>query len=350
MHRGYIKIWRKFEDSGIFKNLELFGFATYLIAKANHKTRKTIFSGGLVTIERGQLVTGRLELSKNTGLSSSKVYRYLSTLKNIDFLDIKSNNKYSIITICNYDKYQNSEIDFEQQTEQQSDNKPDSQRTASEQPANTSKECNTLSIKEDIILVFDFWQSGKALIHHQNLTLSMKKVIQKRLSEFSKDDLFKAIDNYNEVLSDHVAYWYTYRHTFEDFFRNGIQKEAPFKKFLPEARPLENFKCQARPKVNETPGADRTRTGINEDPSSLGECLSFLPAPQVKVESKENILRRARGKLNAGVFITESEYQALPENEREPVFPDEEFFKINHEWRYQRKISEPVMMAENGNG
>ena len=141
MHRGYIKLWRKIEDTELLSNIELMGFAVYLVFKANHFDKKTIFNGQVLDIKRGQLVVGRNSLSEKTGLSSSKIYRYLNTLENIQFLNKSPNNRFTIITICNYGKYQDSETTNEQVTEQQTNNK----RTTSEHQANTSKELKRIN-------------------------------------------------------------------------------------------------------------------------------------------------------------------------------------------------------------
>jgi len=60
------------------------------------------------TIKRGQLVAGRLELSKNTGISEQSIRTSLVKLKSTSEITIKTTNKYSVISINNYDEYQQS--------------------------------------------------------------------------------------------------------------------------------------------------------------------------------------------------------------------------------------------------
>lgn len=57
-------------------------------------------------IKRGQLVTGRKALAAQTGLSEQTVRTSLNRLKSTNEITIASTNKFSVITIVNYGKFQ----------------------------------------------------------------------------------------------------------------------------------------------------------------------------------------------------------------------------------------------------
>lgn len=59
-----------------------------------------------MTIERGQLVTGRKALAAQTGLSEQTVRTSLNRLKSTNEITLASTNKFSVITIVNYGKFQ----------------------------------------------------------------------------------------------------------------------------------------------------------------------------------------------------------------------------------------------------
>ena len=59
-----------------------------------------------MTIERGQVVTGRKALAAQTGLSEQTVRTSLNRLKSTNEITIASTNKFSVITIVNYGKFQ----------------------------------------------------------------------------------------------------------------------------------------------------------------------------------------------------------------------------------------------------
>ena len=57
-------------------------------------------------VKRGQLVTGRKALAAQTGLSEQTVRTSLNRLKSTNEITIASTNKFSVITIVNYGKFQ----------------------------------------------------------------------------------------------------------------------------------------------------------------------------------------------------------------------------------------------------
>lgn len=81
-----------------------------------------------MTIKRGQLVTGRKALAAQTGLSERQIRTALDHLKSTNELTIKSTNKFSLITIVNYGKFQDVQSDIDQQNDQQVDQRPTSNR------------------------------------------------------------------------------------------------------------------------------------------------------------------------------------------------------------------------------
>jgi hypothetical protein len=136
MHRGYIKIWRKLLEWEWFLKPETLQVFLYLLLKANYKESK--FMG--YTVNRGQIVTGRNSLSEKLTLSPRTVRTSLERLKTTNEITIKTTNKFSIITLCNYETYQNDFIENDQQNDQQNDKPTTSKRPANDQQTTTSKE------------------------------------------------------------------------------------------------------------------------------------------------------------------------------------------------------------------
>ncbi|MCP4761494.1 MAG: hypothetical protein GY870_06910 [archaeon] len=117
MNNGWIKIHRKFKDWEWYDDLKTKHLFLHLLLSANHKKGK--WRG--IKVEKGQLVTGLYSLKEQTGLSIQNVRTSLDKLKRTKELTIKSTNKYSIITLINWDKYQKEEKN--QQANQQTTNK-----------------------------------------------------------------------------------------------------------------------------------------------------------------------------------------------------------------------------------
>ena len=115
---GWIKIHRKILDWEWWDKPEMIKLLIMFICKANIEDKTW---HGLL-IKRGQFVTSLDSLKIESGFSIQKIRTCIKRFENTQELTIKSTNKYSIVTICNYESYQLSES-YNQQAEQQSINK-----------------------------------------------------------------------------------------------------------------------------------------------------------------------------------------------------------------------------------
>lgn len=107
MNRGYVKLWRVFLDGGYIQNHKVCAFMIWCILKANHKKNfSQIVGRQKVFLQPGQFVFGRQKAAKETGLSEQETRTIIELLKKIEFLTIKSTNKFSIITLVNWHTYQ----------------------------------------------------------------------------------------------------------------------------------------------------------------------------------------------------------------------------------------------------
>jgi len=112
---GWIKLYRKFNDWEWHQEPNMVALFVHLLINANHE--KKDWKG--IPIERGQMVFGRKKASIQTGISERSIRTCIERLKSTNELTIKSTNKYSIITLCNYNKYQTSKLENDQQNDQQ---------------------------------------------------------------------------------------------------------------------------------------------------------------------------------------------------------------------------------------
>lgn len=118
LNRGFIVLWRKIEDNPIFKDSIALHLFIHLLLEANHKPARFVFNDKEETLVRGQMITGRKKIVEKTGIKESTVYKKLKLLEKLGFCNIKSNNKFSVITISNYSLYQDLEIGKEEYLEQ----------------------------------------------------------------------------------------------------------------------------------------------------------------------------------------------------------------------------------------
>ena len=115
MTEGWIKLYRKFNDWEWHQEPNMVALFVHLLINANHE--KQDWKG--ITIERGQMIFGRKRASLLTGISERSIRTCIERLKSTNELTIKTTNKYSIITLYNYNKYQTSKLENDQQNDQQ---------------------------------------------------------------------------------------------------------------------------------------------------------------------------------------------------------------------------------------
>lgn len=104
---GWIKLHRKLQAKGYYKNSQYVHLWVHLLLLANHKEHEYMHDGGLVMIKEGQLITGRKELSRATGIAETTIERILKLLENEHQIGQQKTNKYRVITILNWKEHQN---------------------------------------------------------------------------------------------------------------------------------------------------------------------------------------------------------------------------------------------------
>lgn len=141
---GHIKIDRKIQKWEWYQDSKMVHLFIHLLLNASYKDSK--FRG--IPIKRGQLITGRLKLSADVGLSERAVRTCLNHLKKTKEITIQSTSKYSIITICKYDIYQSFDNNYDQQFDQQTTNNSTKYRPSTDQQVTTSNNTNNINNKE----------------------------------------------------------------------------------------------------------------------------------------------------------------------------------------------------------
>lgn len=117
-----------------YDDLYMFRLFMHLLFKANNRDKE--WHGTI--IKRGQLVTSLANLSAETGLSYQQVRSCLDKLNKTGEINKQTTNKFTIITVCKYGKYQQSSAG-----EQQTNNK----QTTSKQQSNNNQITTTIEYK-----------------------------------------------------------------------------------------------------------------------------------------------------------------------------------------------------------
>jgi len=173
MHRGYVKLWRMSLESGLLQNAEAWQLMTWCLLRATHKSRKQVVGKQFVILEPGQFVFGRKKATQELRTSEQKIRTSLKLLESVDFLTIKSTNKYSVITVVNWGIYQQ---------DQPANNQPPNQQSTNNQPTiNHKQTCKELKACEEEKTLCD--ESHDEPFY---LTAKKKKLTGKRLEAFEE--------------------------------------------------------------------------------------------------------------------------------------------------------------------
>jgi len=125
---GYVKLWRKTLESSMWENHNLLVFWIWCLLKATYKERIGKVEYQDVPLVPGQFIFGRRKAAKETRLSERTIRTCCRHLENMGNLTIKTTQRFSVISIANWAKYQ------EEATQQATH-----QRPTDDPPATTDK-------------------------------------------------------------------------------------------------------------------------------------------------------------------------------------------------------------------
>lgn len=104
--KGFIKLYRSLKNDAIFNNEKLLKVYIWCLFKATHKDHDQFVGKQPVKLLPGEFVTGRNKAGAELCMPPSTLWGYLKLLEESENIFIKSNNKFSVVTIKNWEIYQ----------------------------------------------------------------------------------------------------------------------------------------------------------------------------------------------------------------------------------------------------
>lgn len=186
--KGWLKLHRTIMTSSVFSNPKLLKFWIWILCKAFTVPAKVTVGLQEVDVEKGQFVFGRFAAANELQMTNSTVYKYLKILEKERMVVVKSNNKFSLVSVVNWCDYQ----DKKEQEEQQSNNK----RTTKEQQSNTNKELKNIKNKDNIPQnrINEYTENEK-LRNTLNEFLAMRKKIKSEMTDYALKLMLEKLDN-----------------------------------------------------------------------------------------------------------------------------------------------------------
>ena len=187
---GWVKLHRKLLESPVFQNEKLLKVFVWCLLKASHTEHAELVGLQKVSLHPGQFIYGRHKAAEELKIKESTLYKYMMWLKNEEILNIQSNNKFSVVTVVNWDLYQSDEP--------KSNSKSNSKETTKEQQSNskvTTKEQqrNTNNNVKNVKNVKNEKNNPNISLSKENNSLSKAIFVPSRDSEIDKFDTLNSI-------------------------------------------------------------------------------------------------------------------------------------------------------------
>jgi len=201
MKIGWIKLNRQIMDWEWYGDIVTRGIFIHCVLRANHQQTK--WRG--MQLEKGQFVTSLKHLADENGVSLQTIRTHIKRLVKTGNLTIKTTNKFTIVTVCNYSVWQDSEDDANMQSNNQLTNKQHSKNNQLTTDKNDKNEKNEIKIDNHLKAKNDFDNSSL----NQPIEGKEKKVAAKKempdfvFPEVEEEDTLQLYFNNK----DNIAFW-----------------------------------------------------------------------------------------------------------------------------------------------
>jgi len=201
---GYIKLFRSLTNWEWYQDSKTFRVFVHLLLNANWEDSR--YRG--YEVPRGSLVCGRKQLAKDLRISEQSVRTALQHLESTNEITIKPTNKFSIVSIVNWEKFQSGEfLSTNKLTNESTINQP-----TTNQQLTTYKENKNIRKKEENIYSENPSVNGETLLrikdaYNQQSNLRPCKSLTKgrmdklldRLNDYSEEEIISVFIKANSI-------------------------------------------------------------------------------------------------------------------------------------------------------
>lgn len=107
--QGFVIMWRSIMDTAIWSNPKLLKVYQWCFFRANYKPLEKYKGFKKLNLTPGQFITSYPHAAGELNMSQGTVYNYINLLKAERIIERSSYNKYTVITILNWNDLQNPE-------------------------------------------------------------------------------------------------------------------------------------------------------------------------------------------------------------------------------------------------
>lgn len=196
---GWIKINRDLMKHWCASDPNFLAVWLHLLSTANFENKKALINSRVVSVKRGQLIYGREAFSLRCGVSVAKLRRIMVILDKEGMINQQKTNKYTMISITNYDQYQSVN---QQKTNKQPTN--NQQTTTPKESKKVKKEKKGVEAKAscqqvDALKIIELW-NNKGLGKLTEVLPARRQKINSRTKDRLKN--LQAWDDYFQMFAD----------------------------------------------------------------------------------------------------------------------------------------------------
>jgi hypothetical protein len=180
---GFIKLYRKMTEWEWYQDANVLRVYLHLLLNANHKPKR--WRG--VDIQAGQKVTSYQNLSDETGITIQSVRTAITKLISTGEITRKSTNRFTVITLCNWESYQCCD---EYLTSKTTNKKTNNQQTTNKQ-LTTNK--NVKNIENIYMSDFDDSLKENQMGDDEDIVSADGEILPQKKSNKEIDDFFETI-------------------------------------------------------------------------------------------------------------------------------------------------------------
>jgi len=234
---GWIVLHKKVLDTSFYKDTYAFYLAIHILLKATWRESVFLSRNSEVILHRGQYLGGYKRLAKELHWGKTKVRRNLGKLIEAKFVSHYFNNLYSIITVTNYNYYQNPNLECPSQTPEgvpiehsvsltdPLECRPQTPSSAAGGPhynkVKQTKEYNILSSHQNLWDAYPKKLGKKEALRHLKSSVKTEEDVEK---------CFSALKNYKNSKSygqGYVQYGSTWFNNWQDWINDPDPGEDP---------------------------------------------------------------------------------------------------------------------------
>lgn len=112
---GWVKLHRNIVYNKIFDNEKALKIWIWILLKANHAPHDVLIGRDRIHLQSGQFVFGSNTATEELRMSKSTIHFWLDFLRVERCIERKTTNRYSVITVLNYNDYQQADQSLERQ-------------------------------------------------------------------------------------------------------------------------------------------------------------------------------------------------------------------------------------------